>query len=90
MMLAAFLQQSKRSHNQLRAKTTVESKESFIPKDFLSAIHAILVQHLTNDCTPLILHAGTQMVSIKTNTPMSGEPCSPGLINTAPNQLSTT
>jgi len=48
----------KQTHNKLRSDAAVESQKAFIPEDFLGAIDTVLVEHLANDSTPLVLHPG--------------------------------
>jgi len=45
------------THDQLWTKATVETYETFVAEYFLGTVKAILVQHLTDHCTPLILHS---------------------------------
>jgi hypothetical protein len=44
------------TYNQLWTKATVETHETFVAEYFLSTVDTILVQHLTDHCTSLILH----------------------------------
>lgn len=44
------------THDQLRAKTTVEAEEALVPEHLSHAVHAVLVQQLPDDRAPLVLH----------------------------------
>ena len=46
------------THNQLRPKTTVETNEPFVMEDLPHTIQTVLVQQLSDDSAPLILHPG--------------------------------
>lgn len=44
------------THNQLRAKSTVEAEETLIAEDLLRTVDAVFVEDLTDDSAPLVLH----------------------------------
>ena len=45
------------TYNKLWAETSVKSQKTFIAEDLLGTIYTIFVEHLANNCWPLILHA---------------------------------
>jgi hypothetical protein len=45
------------TYNKLWTETSVKSQETFVTEDLLGTIYTIFVEHLTNNCRPLILHA---------------------------------
>lgn len=56
-------------YNELGTKSPVESDEAFVVEDFPHAIHAVLVQQLTNNGTPLILHTGLKIITFSNRVP---------------------
>ena len=45
------------THDELRPETPVEAEEALVPEDFLHTVEAVLVQQLSNNSAPLILHS---------------------------------
>lgn len=45
------------TYDELRAYSSIEAEETLVLENLLSTVDAILVEHLADDCTTLILHS---------------------------------
>lgn len=48
------------THNKLRPETAVEAQKTFISENLSHAVHAVLVQQLTDNSAALVLHSRHQ------------------------------